>query len=63
VPNDDRISPIDSAGFAMVMLGSTPSGDAYTFRELEKMFKNAGYSHSEIHPVPASIQNVIESRK
>lgn len=63
VPNDDRISPIDSAGFALVMLGSTPSGDAYTFRELEKMFENAGYSHSEIHAVPASIENVIESRK
>jgi ubiquinone/menaquinone biosynthesis C-methylase UbiE len=63
VPNDDRITPIESAGFALVMLGGTPSGDAYTFRDLEKMFKNAGYSHSEIHPVAGSIQNVIESRK
>jgi ubiquinone/menaquinone biosynthesis C-methylase UbiE len=63
VPNDDRITPIESAGFALVMLGGTPSGDAYTFHDLEKMFKNAGYSHSEIHPVAGSIQNVSESRK
>ena len=31
VPNDDRITPPMAAGFSMMMLGSTESGDAYTF--------------------------------
>ena len=31
VPNDDRVSPPMAAGFAMMMLGTTAAGDAYTF--------------------------------
>jgi hypothetical protein len=30
-----------AAGFSMQMLGGTPAGDAYTFAELEEMFRNA----------------------
>jgi ubiquinone/menaquinone biosynthesis C-methylase UbiE len=63
VPNEDRISPPVAAGFSMMMLGSTPSGDAYTFPELERMFKNAGYSHSEPHQLPAAPQKIIISGK
>jgi ubiquinone/menaquinone biosynthesis C-methylase UbiE len=63
VPNEDRISPPDTAGFSLMMLGSTPSGDAYTFTELDQMFANAGFSHSEIHALTPSIQHVIISEK
>lgn len=63
VPNDDRTSPPESAGFSLVMLGSTPSGDAYTFRELERMCTNAEFTQSEIHALPPSIQHVVISRK
>jgi ubiquinone/menaquinone biosynthesis C-methylase UbiE len=63
VPNDDRISPPEAAGFSLMMLGSTPSGDAYTFAELERMATNAGFSHSEIHPLPPTIQQVVVSAK
>jgi ubiquinone/menaquinone biosynthesis C-methylase UbiE len=63
VPNEDRVTPPDSAGFSMIMLTSTPSGDAYTFSELEKMFANAGFSHSVIHPLPPAIQHVVISDK
>lgn len=63
VPNEDRISPPEVAGFSLMMLGSTPSGDAYTFPELERMFANAGFSHSEMHALPPSIQQVIISTK
>jgi 2-polyprenyl-3-methyl-5-hydroxy-6-metoxy-1,4-benzoquinol methylase len=63
VPNEDRISPPDAAAFSVMMLGSTPSGDAYTFSELEQMFRNAGYSHSENHDLPPSIQRVVISHK
>jgi ubiquinone/menaquinone biosynthesis C-methylase UbiE len=63
VPNEDRVSPPVPATFSMMMLGSTPSGDAYTFPELERMFRNAGFSHSEIHQLPASPEQLIISRK
>jgi len=46
VPNDDRISPPMAAGFSMMMLGSTASGDAYTFKELDAMFRDAGFGES-----------------
>jgi len=63
VPNEDRISPPESAGFSMMMLGSTASGDAYTFRELEQMFRNAGFTRSDMHELPPSIQRVVISQK
>ena len=63
VPNDDRVTPPDAAGFSMMMLSGTPSGDAYTFAELERMFSNAGFSRSTFHPLPPTIQSVIISEK
>jgi ubiquinone/menaquinone biosynthesis C-methylase UbiE len=63
VPNDDRITPPDSAGFSLVMLAGTPSGDAYTFAELERMFANAGFSRSTMHQLPPTIQQVVISDK
>jgi ubiquinone/menaquinone biosynthesis C-methylase UbiE len=63
VPNEDRISPPESASFAVMMLGSTPSGDAYTFSELKKMMTAAGFGKSEFHPLPPSIQQVVISHK
>jgi ubiquinone/menaquinone biosynthesis C-methylase UbiE len=63
VPNDDRVTPVESAGFSIVMLAGTPNGDAYTFAELEKMFANAGFSRSTIHPLPPTIQQVVISEK
>lgn len=63
VPNEDRVTPPDTAGFSMVMLISTPSGDAYTFSELEGMFKDSGFSRSTIHPLPPTIQQVVISEK
>jgi ubiquinone/menaquinone biosynthesis C-methylase UbiE len=63
VPNEDRISPPDAAGFSMMMLGGTPAGDAYTFPELESMFRNAGFTRSEIQPLPPSIEQVVISYK
>lgn len=63
VPNDDRVTPPDAAGFSMMMLVGTPSGDAYTFAELQKMAANAGFSRSTIHPLPPTIQQVVISEK
>jgi ubiquinone/menaquinone biosynthesis C-methylase UbiE len=63
VPNEDRITPPESAGFSMMMLGSTPSGDAYTFPELQRMFQNAGFTRNEMHQLPPSIQQAVISQK
>jgi hypothetical protein len=63
VPNEDRVSPPVAASFSLTMLGSTPSGDAYTFSELDRMFRNTGFSASELHPLPPTFQQVIISHK
>jgi SAM-dependent methyltransferase len=63
VPNDDRVSPPGVAGFSLVMLASTPSGDAYTFAEFDQMFKTAGFSKNEIHEIPQALQQLIVSQK
>ncbi|HVS81893.1 MAG TPA: class I SAM-dependent methyltransferase [Pyrinomonadaceae bacterium] len=63
VPNDDRVSPPQAAAFSMMMLGLTPSGDAYTFSELERMFGNAGFTRSELHELPPTIQRVVISHR
>jgi len=63
VPNEDRISPPESAGFSVMMLAGTPAGDAYTFSQLDEMCKNAGFTRSEIHDLPPAIQHVVISWK
>ncbi|MEP6911602.1 MAG: class I SAM-dependent methyltransferase [bacterium] len=63
VPNEDRISPPDAAAFSVMMLGSTPSGDAYTFSELQGMFAHAGFARSEMRELPPTIQQVVISQK
>ena len=63
VPNDDRVTPPETATFSMVMLGSTPHGDAYTFAEFERMFSNAGFTRSEHHRTRPLPESVIISHK
>src|SRR6266446_3150372 len=63
VPNDDRVTPPQAAAFSMMMLGATPGGDAYTFAELQQMFSNAGFTRSELHELPPTIQRVVISHK
>ena len=59
VPNDDRISPPMPAAFAMTMLITTPSGDAYTFNELADMKKQAGFRDVTAHAIPRSPHTVV----
>jgi 2-polyprenyl-3-methyl-5-hydroxy-6-metoxy-1,4-benzoquinol methylase len=61
VPDENRLTPVRAAAFTMTMLGSTPAGDAYTWSEYERMFKNAGFSSNELHP-SLDGQAVIVSR-
>ena len=59
VPNEDRVSPPGTAAFSMMMLGTTPSGDAYTFSEYERMFSNSGFSRCELHPLPPTLEQAV----
>jgi SAM-dependent methyltransferase len=63
IPNEDRVSPPEAAAFSLVMLGTTPNGDAYTFEEFKQMFSHAGFSSSELHALPPTPQQVVISRK
>jgi 2-polyprenyl-3-methyl-5-hydroxy-6-metoxy-1,4-benzoquinol methylase len=61
-PNEDRVTPLTPARFAITMLQSTAHGDAYTFPELEAMFSHAGFASSECGILPSE-QSVIVSSK
>jgi ubiquinone/menaquinone biosynthesis C-methylase UbiE len=63
VPNPDRISPPPSAGFSLVMLATTPEGDAYTLAEFSQMLAQAGFEPPAMHSLPASVNQAILSKK
>ena len=62
VPNEDRVSPPAPAAFSMIMLGTTRAGDAYTYSEFDKMFRNTGFSLNELRRSPGP-QSFIISKK
>jgi 2-polyprenyl-3-methyl-5-hydroxy-6-metoxy-1,4-benzoquinol methylase len=62
IPNEDRISPQRDAMFSLQML-NTPAGDAYTFSELEKMFRNAGFARNEMRELAPVAQRLVVSYK
>jgi hypothetical protein len=59
VPNEDRISPPMVAGFSLTMLISTAAGDAYTFRELAAMHREADFVGIQAHPGAHSPHTVV----
>jgi hypothetical protein len=59
MPNEDRVSPPMAAGFSLVMLATTPAGDAYTFRDLEAMYREAGFEGMTQYALPPSFQSVV----
>lgn len=63
VPNADRISPPTTAAFSMMMLATTPSGDAYTLAEYEEMCKDAGFARIELAPPPVGLGRLVIAHK
>src|SRR5712671_8055303 len=59
VPNPDRISPPTAAAFSMMMLATTPAGDAYTFVELESISKNAGFARVEMTAEEVGLDRLV----
>ena len=58
VPDPGRVSPPMPATFSLKMLVSTPGGDAYTYAELDRMCREAGFTATEhrlLGPFPGSL--------
>jgi len=63
VPNPDRITPPAAAGFSLIMLATTPEGDAYTFAEYSDMLAQAGFTAPIMHSLPASMNVAVIATK
>jgi ubiquinone/menaquinone biosynthesis C-methylase UbiE len=59
VPNQDRVTPPTAAAFSMMMLATTPSGDAYTFEDLERFSKSAGFARVELAPSQLGASSLV----
>jgi len=59
LPNPDRVSPPTAAAFSLMMLISTPAGDAYTFRDLEHISKEAGFDRVELAPPEIGLDRLV----
>jgi 2-polyprenyl-3-methyl-5-hydroxy-6-metoxy-1,4-benzoquinol methylase len=59
VPNEDRITPPAAASFSLVMLGTTPEGDAYTFAEYRQMLTDAGFRDATLHPLLPTAESAV----
>lgn len=62
VPNEDRVSPPVAAKFSMMMLGTTPSGDAYTHSQYQSMFRNAGFKSCTLHALQIPEQILVAEK-
>jgi hypothetical protein len=63
VPNEDRVTPPEAAGFALTMLAQTPGGDAYTFGAYEAMLRATGFSNATLHDlIPSPNRAVVATR-
>jgi 2-polyprenyl-3-methyl-5-hydroxy-6-metoxy-1,4-benzoquinol methylase len=63
VPNEDRVTPPEVAFFSVIMLGTTLSGDAYTFAEYQHMLGKAGFGRSELIRLEQMPESVIIATK
>lgn len=63
VPNEDRVTPPPAAAFSVVMLGTTPEGDAYTFAEYSAMLAAAGFAEASHHPLPPTAESAVIAAK
>lgn len=63
VPDADRVSPPPAAGFALVMLATTPEGDAYTFVEYAQMLAETGFKKPACHALHPTAQSAVIAEK
>jgi hypothetical protein len=57
------VSPPAAGAFSLIMLATTEAGDAYTFAQFDAMFRHAGFSKTELHPLETSPEQLLVSVK
>jgi 2-polyprenyl-3-methyl-5-hydroxy-6-metoxy-1,4-benzoquinol methylase len=62
VPDDDRTGPPDAVRFSLVMLATTPAGDAYTFADYRGMLERTGFRDAVLHELAPTPARVIVAR-
>jgi 2-polyprenyl-3-methyl-5-hydroxy-6-metoxy-1,4-benzoquinol methylase len=59
IPNPDRVTPPTAAAFSLIMLVTTPAGDAYTFEEYERILKNSGFARVELAAPEIGVNRLV----
>jgi hypothetical protein len=59
IPDDDRSGPPDAIRFSLVMLATTPAGDAYTFAEYKGMLERAGFHGATLYELPPTPARIV----
>jgi 2-polyprenyl-3-methyl-5-hydroxy-6-metoxy-1,4-benzoquinol methylase len=63
VLDEGGTSPLSAVRASLSMLGTTPSGEAYTLAELRRMLRDGGFVESIVHAVPMTEQLVVLGTK
>lgn len=63
VTDESRTAPSIALTFSMMMLSTTPAGEAYAFSDLRKVCTNSGYAHVELKSIPPALEKVVVARK
>ena len=63
MPGEDRVSPPYAAMFALMMLGTTPSGDSRTAAEYEAALRRAGFSGWKAASLPPAEEQILVARR
>jgi len=63
VPDEDRQGPPEALSFSLVMLASTPAGDAYTFAAYRRMLEHTGFADAAVQPIPPAPHQVVIGRR
>jgi ubiquinone/menaquinone biosynthesis C-methylase UbiE len=59
VPDEDRVTPPETAAFSLTMLVTTSGGDAYTLSQYERMLGAAGFTRVTKQPLPPTMEQVV----
>lgn len=59
VPNEDRVTPAVPASFSLMMLVTTPAGEAYPYSQYKALLQQAGFRSSEVQPLPPTFFSTV----
>ena len=59
VPDENRLSPPGPATFNLIMLATTPKGEAYRRSDLERMARKAGFTSTDWTPLEPTSQTLL----